>query len=137
VVSGMADNIHNPAMTKSQTCVSCHFEYDENNRTTHYMYWRHDPPQKKKEAVRSGIFDDFTVTVKKDNGRKATLVMEWANKRAPHRMTETEDFIVVVTLNDNREKLILSDTVRVNDKAKADKDIKEPIFKGNEVPGSP
>ncbi|HXH19551.1 MAG TPA: multiheme c-type cytochrome [Chitinophagales bacterium] len=137
VVSDMVDNIHNPAVTKSQTCMSCHSEYDENGQFTHYIYWRHDPPHKKRAAVRGGIFDDFTVKVQKKTRHEYALSFEWANKRAPHRITETEDIFMVVSVTSQQSKIIVTDTVRVNDKAKSDNDIQLPIFKGEPIPGSP
>lgn len=137
VVTGMADNIHNPAVTKSQSCVSCHFEYDAYNRTTHYMYWRHDPPQKQRAEVRSGIFDDFIVAVKKENEHRGVLSIHWANKSAPHRFTDVEDIMAVVSLTDDNSMVILTDTSRVNYKSINDADIIKEFFLDGIVPGSP
>jgi len=77
------------------------------------------------------------VDIQKGEKRKSTLKLEWANKRAPHRITETEDLFMVVSVANDQSKVILTDTVRVNDKAKSDSDIRGPIFKGTDIPGSP
>ena len=113
--------------TGSVMCVSCHQEYDNNGKGTHYFYWKHNPSDKVNKEFNSIIEDfQFQYTADKKSG---TIV--WTNTTIPHPMSPGPELIIVCTVMDKDSNVLGKKEIRINKKKEFDADQFETLGKHN------
>lgn len=122
------DEYYTENRAATPSCVSCHNEYDNRGKSTHYTYWAHNTAGRKLPD-HANIFHGINVTY--DSDRKSFRVV-WVNKVLPHPRSVCTELIAVVDVMAGGRRV--SDTIRLNRKSERDTMICN-WYKNTPVPG--
>ncbi|HXH18634.1 MAG TPA: hypothetical protein VNJ07_06080 [Chitinophagales bacterium] len=128
-------NVSNGLVAAHETnCLKCHQEYDESGKGTHYYYWKHDPPQKKRPHSME-LFHCITVSLKQEEAAQY-IIFHWQNNNAPHGYPDCAEYIIELALVASARDTIPLGIERINRKVDQGATMKA-IFKSGEPPGIP
>jgi hypothetical protein len=97
------------AGVKSTDCLSCHQQYDQ-NKGTHYIYWRHDDSTHlKPENMR--VMKDITAAY--DASKKAVII-KWGNTVMPHPLSLFIEMVAFLEVSDQNGKVWAKSQMRLN-----------------------
>jgi hypothetical protein len=96
-------------------CISCHQEYSQQGKGTHYYYWQHGNDNRKNPKT-DKIMDDFSFVTHKNN----IFEISWKNTTIPHKISSGPEIIIVFEINYD-ELMLEKDTFRINNKQEFDK----------------
>jgi hypothetical protein len=115
----------------AMNCLRCHQEYDASGKGTHYYYWKHDPPHKKRPPEME-LFHCISISSKKEAGT-SYVVFRWKNNNAPHGYPDCAEYIIELSLLSAEGDTIGIAAERINRKVDQGAAIKA-VFQG-EPPG--
>ncbi len=133
---------HSPNMTEHHTfyypetkegtsCISCHQEYDDSGKGTHYYYWRFDPKNKERGKLLTDFYKPKRIERKGDK-----ILVQWDNNYMPHRVSDCPEQILYFEVKDTIGMVYGNGELRINRKKQHDQDMADAhVFKENSFPG--
>lgn len=112
------------AQMDARGCGSCHQEYGEDGRSTHYTFWKDGPPSKR-ESFRT-VFDRVRVSLERRSGASFARA-ELVNDFAPHEFPSQSlpEFAVHVEVRTAKGQAASSAMFRLNRKSEEDRKSRE------------
>jgi len=112
------------------TCISCHQEYDEHGKGTHYFYWKTDAPDKVRPERLSKFFEPIQAI------RKANEVeVMWMNTLMPHPMSRAPEWYLDVAITNTTGAVQAEHRTYINRKEEHDRTVLK-TFGKNVLPGA-
>jgi hypothetical protein len=100
---------------KETNCIRCHQTYDDKGKGTHYYEWRFADHKKHPVAhPKGGLFE--AIQIKVTPGEPSRLTFDWANKVAPHALSECGEVVLEILVKDQSGRQVLKKDVRLNRK---------------------
>lgn len=97
-------------------CTSCHMERDEKGKPTHYFYWKHDAPEKRRPE-KLNLFSDLYAKIKYTN-KGQILFFHWGNNYIPHDFSVSGEAMVTVEVKNKKGELLMDFNENINRKEK-------------------
>lgn len=113
-VSSMKKLVSEGHLDTEINCNSCHMEYNTQGKPTHYFYWKHDAPGKKRPEKLSMFSDIYAVLRSTNSGQ--ILFFHWGNNYIPHDISACGEVVANVEVRDKNGKLLLEFSKVVNQK---------------------
>jgi hypothetical protein len=103
--------------TGSMVCVNCHVETDQQNKKTHYFYWKGNVD--KVNPLITNILNDFRFGWA---GDKKAIDIHWENKSMPHTLPIATELLFNIEVLSKDSVVLSKKTIRLNRKKQYDKD---------------
>ncbi len=113
-VTSMKELVATGKIKNEINCNSCHMEYNQKGKATHYYFWKHDVSGKKRPE-KLNLFSDLNAEIRTVNG-KQQLFFHWGNNYIPHYFTCSAEVVAIIDLKDKNGKSLIKFSAVANNK---------------------